>query len=160
MFKKILLILALLSLCTGVPMVLAQSVHGSHHGSHSSHEENHTLHAEHGSHGIHNGIHLPSDEMLAEWGCDPAMIKTLRAMKEKYEDQSIDLEANLKRAERNLERAHEDEKVSEKELHSAIDGFYQAKADLLKLQATAAVQARETMGEEIFGKIHEAHQDR
>ncbi len=63
-------------------------------------------------------------------------------------------------AERNLERAHEDEKISDKEMHSAIDDFFQAKSDLLKLRATAAVQARETMGAEIFGKIHEGHQDR
>jgi hypothetical protein len=157
MIKKTLIILALLSLGAGVPAALAQHGHSSHHSL--PHHENHAIHNEHVTHGVHNGIHLPSDEMLKEWGCDKAMIKTLRGLQLKLEEDSTDLQVALKKAEEALEEAHKDENVSERTLHSAIDELYEAKADLLKRQATAAVEAREIMGEELFGKIHEAHMD-
>jgi len=161
MFKKTLIILALLSFGISVPMVLAQHGHAPHaekvgHAPHAPHAD-HSLHGEHATHGGHNGIHLPSDEQLKEWGADQKMIDELHGLERKYEDESIDLNAALERAELDLERLHEDRNVSEASLHSAIDRYFAAKADLLKLHATAAVEARETMGEELFEKIRDAH---
>jgi hypothetical protein len=157
MFKTTLIFLALIALGAGAPMALAQHGHG--HSGHQSHDINHTLHEDHATHGIHNGIHLPSDEVLIEWGCDEEMVKSLRNLEDQFEKKSIDLKVALEKAELELERAHENESVSETTLHSDIDGFFEAKSDLLKLHATAAVQAREIMGEELFQKIHEAHRD-
>ena len=136
-------------------MALAQHGHGSL--GHDSVDSNHSLHGEHAAHGAHNGIHLPSDEVLKEWGCDEEMVNALHKLEDKFENESTDLNVALEKAELELEQAHNDESVSESTLHAAIDRFFEAKSDLMKLHATAAVQAREIMGEELFNKIREAH---
>jgi hypothetical protein len=157
MFKTTLILLALIALGAGAPMALGQHGHG--HSGHQSHDINHTLHEDHATHGIHNGIHLPSDEVLIEWGCDEEMVNALHKLEDQFEDKSTDLKVALEKAELELERAHGNESVSESTLHAAIDRFFEAKSDLMKLHATAAVQAREIMGEELFKKIHDSHGD-
>ena len=139
----------------GAPLALAQ--HGHDSLGHDSVDSNHSLHGEHAAHGAHNGIHLPSDEVLKEWGCDEEMVNALHKLEDKFENESTDLNVALEKAELELERAHNDESVSETTLLEAIDRFFEAKSDLMKLHATAAVQAREIMGEELFNKIREAH---
>jgi HD-like signal output (HDOD) protein len=154
MLKKTMIILALLSFgCVG-SQALAQ--HG-HHGHAPHHETSHTLHDNHALHGAFDGVHLPSDEMLKQWGFDDELIKTLRELKLKYETKSIDLEADLKKAKLELKQAHEDSQVNKSTMLGAIDGFYKAQAALMKLQVTAAFEARDIMGEELFEKIREAH---
>ena len=155
MFKTTLIFLALIPLGAGAPLALAQHGHGSQ--GHHSVDSNHSLHGEHAAHGAHNGIHLPSDEVLIEWGCDEEMVIALHKLEDNFEKKSTDLEVALEKAELELERAHMDESVSEATLHVAINRFFEAKSDLMKLHATAAVQAREIMGEELFKKIREAH---
>ena len=61
--------------------------------------------------------------------------------------------------EKEMERVHEDEGVKEADLYAAIEGYFGAKVDLMKLYATAAVQAREIMGEDLFKKVHETHRN-
>lgn len=155
MFKTTLIVLALMSLGAGTPLALAQHDHDSL--DHHSVESNHSLHGEHAAHGAHNGIHLPSDEVLKEWGCDEEMVIELHKLEDKFEKKSTDLKVALEKAELELERAHMDESVSEATLHAAINRYFEAKSDLMKLHATAAVQAREIMGDELFKKILEAH---
>lgn len=158
MLKK-LTVLVLLSLLACVPSVYAQHGHG-----HDLHKEipahsNHTLHGEHATHGFHNGIHLPSDAEMEKLGFDAKMIKMLHGLQEKYEDQSKALVEAVKLAEKGLMAAHDDEQVKEKTLHQAIDQYFESKGDLMKLHATAAVEAHEVMGDDLFQKIKKAHSD-
>ena len=155
MFKTTLTVLTLIPLCAGTPLALAQ--HGHDSLDHHSVESNHSFHGEHAAHGAHNGIHLPSDEVLKEWGCDEEMVIALHKLEDNYEKKSADLKVALEKAELELELAHMDESVSEATLHASINQFFEAKSDLMKLYTTAAVQAREIMGEELFKKIIEAH---
>jgi len=158
MLKRIMIALALLSLGVGVPSAFAQHGHGHHgHDSHSAHGHD-MMHDGHETHGVHFGIHLPSDAELQEWGFSDRLIEELRDLEERYEREFKNLEADFERAEQELESLHDTEQVRESTMHAAIDRYFEAKADLLKLQATAAVEARDVMGEENFRRIFEAHQ--
>jgi len=158
MFKTTMIILATVSLITGASHAYANQGHHGHGGHRGIiHHSSHAMHEEHASHGIHNGIHLPEDKMLKEWGFDNELIQTLRELQKKFESEAIDLEADLKKAELELSQAHKNKNVKESTLHKAIDEFFAAKADLMKLHATAGIEGRQTMGEELFDKIREAH---
>ncbi len=158
MFKKTMIILATVFLISGGSNALAN--HGHHgHGGHGEnlHHGSHAMHEEHAAHGIHNGIHLPGDKVMKEWGFDEELIETLHNLQSKFDSEAIDLEADLKKAELELNQAHQNDRVKESELHKAIDKFFEAKADLMKLYATAGIEGRKAMGEENFNKIREAH---
>jgi hypothetical protein len=161
MLRTTITLLALTALMIGVPVALAQHGHGGHdsHGWHCNHDVHfaHAMHGEHALHGVYSGVHLSSDEDLAELGCSPKMIKTLHALHERFADESAALEAALKEYESKLEKIHGNDQASESALHGAIDDYFTAKSDLMKLRATAAVEARETMGDDLFGKIHDSH---
>ena len=158
MLKITMIVLALVSISVGIPAVQAQHDHQHDgHDHHAIHVE-HAVHGEHATHGVHNGIHLPADATLKEWGFDQDLIDELRKLEVRYESQATDLRAELESAEEELERLHGTEQVRETTMHAAIDRYFEAKADLLKLHATAAVEARDVMGEELFRKIFDAHQ--
>jgi len=155
MLQRTLITLALLSLVIGIPAAMAQHGHG--HSNHAG-SVKHMEHSEHAVHGMGVGMHLPTDEVLTDWGCDKALINSLHKLETRFDEQAVDLHAALEQAEYGLQKAHEDKGITKSAMHTAIDDFFEAKADLMKLHATAADAARETMGMEIYGKIHEAHQ--
>jgi len=173
MMKRTTIALALSTLCLTAPAALAQHHHGhdGHHGHQTIHAQHiphaqhvphaeHAEHAEHATHGVYNGVHLPNHETLKEWGFDDELIEELRDLEKGFEDRSSDLRGELDEASKDLQRLNGDARASESTMHGAIERYFEAKADLLKLQATAAVNARRVMGEERFAKIVDAHRSR
>ena len=155
MFGTTITILALLSMLIGAPTAVAEHDH-QWHDSHGGHSE-HAVHSEHATHGVYNGIHLPSDQYLADGGCSEQEIKSLHELHERLAKDSVDREKDLAEAEENMIKTRSGTQVSESALHDAIEDYFTAKSDLMKLRATAAVEARKIMGDERFEKIADSH---
>ncbi len=161
MFGTTITALALLSLLIGTPVVKAEHDHKCHdsHGEHSDHalHSDHTLHNEHATHGVYSGVHFPSDEYLAEGGCSEQEIKSLNELRERLAKDSVAYEESLAEVEAKMIATRNDPQASESDVHDAIEAYNTAKSDLMKLGATAAVQARKIMGDELFEKIAASH---
>jgi hypothetical protein len=155
MFSTTIITLAVLSLLIGAPIAVAEHDH-KWHDSHGGHSE-HAVHSEHATHSVYNGIHLPSDQFLADGGCSEQEIKSLHKLHERLAKDSADREKTLAEAEEKMIKTRDSARVSESVLHDAIEDYFTAKSDLMKLRATAAVEARKIMGDELFEKIAASH---
>ena len=155
MFGTTITILALLSLMIGAPIAVAEHDH-KWHDSHGGHSE-HVVDNDHTTHGVYDGVHLPSDQYLADEGCSEQKIKSLRKLETRLAKDSIDRVTALAEAKAKMIETRSGTQVSELALHDAIEDYFTAKSDLMKFRATAALEAREVMGDELFEKIAASH---
>jgi len=97
---------------------------------------------------------------LAEAGVDDATIQKVVQLEYQTEQQRIDLEASLQKAELTLRHLMRGEDVEEKEVLAAADAVSDARAALFKLHVSTGLEIRQLLGEEILQELKQTRHAR